>query len=106
MGRPGPRAERGLPGLPGERGAPGQKVVNDRLHTLCVCSDLCVHVEPLSLSQGDLGLPGDRGASGLKGMVGAAGDQGRKGETGAKGQPVSGSWHCWLNSCPLSLMFL
>uniref|UniRef100_H3C031 Fibrillar collagen NC1 domain-containing protein n=1 Tax=Tetraodon nigroviridis TaxID=99883 RepID=H3C031_TETNG len=60
VGRPGPRADRGLPGLPGERGPPGQK--------------------------GDPGLPGDRGTPGLKGMVGATGDQGRKGERGAKGQ--------------------
>lgn len=41
MGRPGPRAERGLPGLPGERGAPGQKVVHVRLRTLCVKQFVC-----------------------------------------------------------------
>lgn len=95
MGRPGPRAERGLPGLPGEIGPPGQKVVHiiiDRAN--CIWKHLCIHVELLSLSQGDPGLPGDRGAPGLKGMVGAIGDQGRKGERGAKGQPVSTFFCC------------
>lgn len=34
VGRPGPRAERGLPGLPGERGPPGQKVLNIIIYCL------------------------------------------------------------------------
>lgn len=90
MGRPGPRADRGLPGLPGERGPPGQKVGNTKTDcTDCIWKYFCIHVELLSLSQGDPGLPGDRGTPGLKGMVGATGDQGRKGERGAKGQLVS-----------------
>lgn len=44
VGRPGPRAERGLPGLPGERGPPGQKVVTvtvyciNRIYSVPVCA--------------------------------------------------------------------
>lgn len=44
VGRPGPRAERGLPGLPGERGPPGQKVVTvtvyciDRIYSVLGCA--------------------------------------------------------------------